>query len=384
MILPDNQAELYQWVKAFSMLDIPLIIKFNGQFDRPHLIQVLGKLTDFDIYGLHINIRHPSKQPDLDLTRQVRSLHDGLLLVSGYVRSGTDAYRLFVAGADMVGIAEPTITDANYINACLKEMGIDRRQRVTFDDVADLYDEARPGYPDELIEDIINLSGIAPNGRILEIGTGPGNATLPFARRGYKILGIELGENLAAKAVEKCRIYPDVKILNLEFEDWQVEEKAFDLAISAQALHWIPPHIAYPRIAQALKDSGSAAFFWRVKVDPQTDWSQAIDAVYQEITPKIKPPHKGSPSMDWLKVIITDNFETIGGFSEVTHKAYHWTEKISGDKYIKNLMTSPNYLDLDASVSQLLYSKILDIFERNGGSIAIPQSLALFHAHVKR
>ena len=169
MILPENQPELYKWVKAFSALDIPLIVKLNGQFDRPYLLQVLKKLGEFDLYGLHINVRQPSKQPDLALTRQARALHKGLLLVSGYVRSGTSAYRLFVAGADMVGIAEPTITDAGYIGTCLNSIGIDRSKRVIFDEVADLYDEARPGYPDVLIEDIVNLSGIAPDGRILEL-----------------------------------------------------------------------------------------------------------------------------------------------------------------------------------------------------------------------
>jgi len=39
--------------------------------------------------------------------------------------------------------------------------------------------------------DILNLSGLPPDGKILEIGCGPGNATVSFARLGYSILGIE-------------------------------------------------------------------------------------------------------------------------------------------------------------------------------------------------
>ena len=34
--------------------------------------------------------------------------------------------------------------------------------RTTFNDVARLYDEARPGYPEQLIEDVISLSAIPP------------------------------------------------------------------------------------------------------------------------------------------------------------------------------------------------------------------------------
>ena len=75
-----------------------------------------------------------------------------------------------------------------------------RRVRATYDEVALLYDQARPGYPEALFDDVVSLSGIPPGGRILEIGCGTGQATVPLAQRGYPILCIELGENLAALA----------------------------------------------------------------------------------------------------------------------------------------------------------------------------------------
>ena len=76
-------------------------------------------------------------------------------------------------------------------------MSIDRTKRTSFDRVADTYEENRQDYPAELIDDILALSGIQQDGEILEIGCGPGNATIPFAKRGYKITAIELGEHLA-------------------------------------------------------------------------------------------------------------------------------------------------------------------------------------------
>ena len=91
-------------------------------------------------------------------------------------------------------------------------MAIDRSRRITFEEVAELYDQVRPSYPEELVEDALALSGIPARGRILEIGCGPGAATIPFARRGYRIVGVELGERLAALAVKNCRAYPGVEI----------------------------------------------------------------------------------------------------------------------------------------------------------------------------
>jgi 2-polyprenyl-3-methyl-5-hydroxy-6-metoxy-1,4-benzoquinol methylase len=72
-----------------------------------------------------------------------------------------------------------------------RSMSIDRSRRITFEEVAELYDQVRPSYPEELVDDALALSGIPAGGQILEIGCGPGNATIPFARRGYRIVGIE-------------------------------------------------------------------------------------------------------------------------------------------------------------------------------------------------
>lgn len=136
-------------------------------------------------------------------------------------------------------------------------MGIDRTKRITFEESAELYTQER--YPDELIADIISLSGIPPEGKILEIGCG-GNATISFAQRGYELLAIELGERLATIAAENCCAFPKVQILNMAFEEWVEETAVFDLVIAADALHWIPPEISYPKAARVLKAGGCAAF----------------------------------------------------------------------------------------------------------------------------
>jgi ubiquinone/menaquinone biosynthesis C-methylase UbiE len=63
----------------------------------------------------------------------------------------------------------------------------DMQLHETFDKVADLYDKIRPNYPEELTADIMSISKIPPRGRILEVGCGTGQSTLPFACSGYRI-----------------------------------------------------------------------------------------------------------------------------------------------------------------------------------------------------
>jgi SAM-dependent methyltransferase len=262
-------------------------------------------------------------------------------------------------------------------------MPIDRSRRITFEEVAELYDKVRPSYPEELVEDALALSGIPADGRILEIGCGPGNATLPFAKRGYRIVGIELGERLAALAVKNCRAYPGVEIRNTAFEDWVLEEKAFDLAISADAFHWIPLEVGYPKVARALKDSGSVVFFWNVPVDPKTDWSRAMEEVYRERAPHVENPDK-SFTAEWLIGVIKDNFGACGCFGEVTVKQYLWSETYTSKQYLKLLRTFSGHRGLDEDTRGKLFAGIHEVVERFGGRVTKPHLVALFHSRVKR
>jgi 2-polyprenyl-3-methyl-5-hydroxy-6-metoxy-1,4-benzoquinol methylase len=100
---------------------------------------------------------------------------------------------------------------------------------LTFNEVAQLYDEVRPGYPEELIEDVIRISGIPRDGRILEVGCGTGQATLSFAQRGYVMLCLDIGAQLVKIARTKCKHYPHVEIRRVAFEEFQSRFPFFDI-----------------------------------------------------------------------------------------------------------------------------------------------------------
>ena len=93
--------------------------------------------------------------------------------------------------------------------------------RATFDFASRIYDLARPGYPDELFDDLARLAKLRPAARLLEVGSGTGKATIPLARRGYQITGLEIGANLAERARQNLAGFADVQILRSAFESWR-------------------------------------------------------------------------------------------------------------------------------------------------------------------
>src|SRR3954471_21940981 len=56
------------------------------------------------------------------------------------------------------------------------------RLRATFDEVAELYDRARPGYPRALLDDLVALARLTPGSRVVEIGHRPGDRAARGAR----------------------------------------------------------------------------------------------------------------------------------------------------------------------------------------------------------
>src|SRR6478672_11406913 len=115
----------------------------------------------------------------------------------------------------------------------------EREQRFVFNEVADLYEQARPGYPDAMFDGLVALAGLREGSRVLEVGCGTGKATLGLARRGCRMVCLEPGASLARVARDTLRTFPAVEVVSETFESWPLERDAFDLVFAAQAFHWL-------------------------------------------------------------------------------------------------------------------------------------------------
>ncbi len=133
--------------------------------------------------------------------------------------------------------------------------------RTNYNAVAEVYDRARPSYPDELIDDVLAYAEAPAGARALEIGCGTGQATGSFAARGLELLGLEPAPALAEIARQRLSAHDRVKIVTEAFEAWHVEEPPFDLVYSATAFHWVPRRIRFIKAAQILRPGGTLAVF---------------------------------------------------------------------------------------------------------------------------
>jgi SAM-dependent methyltransferase len=228
----------------------------------------------------------------------------------------------------------------------------------TFDRAADLYQRARPDYPDTLLDDVVAVARLVPGSRLLEVGCATGKATLPLARRGFRITCVEPGPHLAAAARQNVAGL-DVEVLEGRFEDWRPStDERFDLVFAATAWNWIDPAVRYPRAWEALKQGGHLAFWNAEHVQPDggDPFFREIQDVYDEIGEGVPP------DTPWLRPgeleERRDEIEA-GGLFEVVHvRHFDWERVYDAKGYIELLNTFSGHIAMAAWQRDRLYGEI--------------------------
>lgn len=234
---------------------------------------------------------------------------------------------------------------------------------VTFDRVAEQYDRYRSGYPEQLADDVVRLSGIAPGGRILEIGSGTGKATVLFARRGFEILGLEPGAHLRAVAERNLAEFRGVRFVGATFEAWEPRGLTVDLVIAAQSFHFLDPEVALGKVARVVRPGGALAVFGHHPNGMDVEARRHLDEVYAAHAPAIPKQRRETP--------LEDRIDATGAFETVLMARYPWSATYSADEYAGLMGTQSDHLLLPEPNRESLLGAIHNVVERLGGSIEL-------------
>ncbi|MEV8634164.1 methyltransferase domain-containing protein [Streptosporangium sp. NPDC051023] len=234
------------------------------------------------------------------------------------------------------------------------------RLRVAFDTVASLYQKARPDYPADLYSELLAMTGVEPPAHLLEIGCGPGKATLPLARAGFRITAVELGDALAVEARRRLRDFPGVSVVTSSFEAWEPPTGVlFDLVYAATAWKWVDPEVKYEKAA-ALLPSGGHLAVW----DAQHAFPPDFDVFFTEIQQVYDEMGEGDGST-WPPPWPEDQpdptateFETSGHFDVIGTRRYVWSLRYTTEEYIALLETFSGHIAMQAAKREHLYDEV--------------------------
>ncbi len=233
------------------------------------------------------------------------------------------------------------------------------RLKTTFDEVAEVYDRARPSYPELLFDDLIALADLQPAAYLLEIGCGTGRTTLPLAERRFRITCVELGENLAAVARRNLAPFPEVRVVIAPFEMWDPGGDIFDLVYAAASWHWLDPDVRYPKAAGLLKQGGSLAIIGGGHAFPQDAdrFFFEIQDVYRELG--MEPAgEQWPPPLPQDVPDMREEIEATGLFGDFESRRYVWEKLYTAEEYIALLNTFSGHIALEPDKRDYLYRHV--------------------------
>ncbi len=246
---------------------------------------------------------------------------------------------------------------------------------------ADAYNKLRPRYPEVLMHRVVEIADLSPNSKILEVGCGPGTATVAFAQLGCSMDCLEPNPDFCQLARQNCEHYPNVVIRNTSFEEWPLEAEKFDTVLAATSFHWIDPEIGYPKAANALRADGCLILLWNKELQPSYEVYQSLSEVYQVHAPDLSR-YEDRATQEKILRELGQMVIASGKFKDLVSEHFECEVTYSANDYLMLLSTYSPYLKLDPQSRDFLFNGLRKKIEQDlGGSIQL-SSLSAFHITV--
>src|SRR3989344_4064820 len=228
-------------------------------------------------------------------------------------------------------------------------MAFNRKLKTIFGEIAELYEKSRPDYPKELFKDLIKISSIKKDSKILDVGCGSGKATIQFANLGYNLIGLDISRELIK--IAKRNSTKNVKYVIGSFEKTKLPKNYFDLIISAQAFHWLNPEIAYFKSYNILRSKGYLIIFWNFQKYNNKPFLKSIRNLFKKECPNFPTSKPHSIRKYKLKL-------KSAGFKAIKRKQYNRNIKYKKTDYLRFLESHSwvNSLEKNNLFFYILYS----------------------------
>ncbi|MDX6309519.1 MAG: hypothetical protein QOI06_2565 [Nocardioidaceae bacterium] len=226
---------------------------------------------------------------------------------------------------------------------------------LSFGPVASAYEMFRPGYPDELVEEVLAYAG-RPVRTALEIGAGTGKATRVFVR--HRIAVTATDPDAAMLTELRKHVPATVATVQAAFEDLPLTP-VYDLVFAAASLHWTKPDDRWSRVAAMLTRDGIFASFGGHVHLSDSDLEQAVRAAR---SPYLADDDVASPDgtpadspMHWPGTELTRSDR----FTDVRQSSLERRTTTSARDYVGHLSTISAYLELPEPVREHVLDLIL-------------------------
>ena len=147
----------------------------------------------------------------------------------------------------------------------------------SFGTVADVYERARPGYPDDAVQWLAGDRSCD----VVDVGAGTGKLTRSLVAQGHRVTAVEPSAEMLAQLRAAV---PGAIPLEGTGEAIPLPDASADVVTAAQAFHWFDKPVALREIARVLRPRGRIALVWNARDDTEAWVSEFTETVIARST----------------------------------------------------------------------------------------------------
>ena len=222
----------------------------------------------------------------------------------------------------------------------------DARRSQVFGEDAETYDDARPGYPDAVIDLLVAHRPVTA----VDVGCGTGKAGRAVVARGVDVLGLEPDPRMATVARRH-----GLNVTVTTVEEWTPVPR--DLMFSGQAWHWVDHQVGAVKAATALSPGGLWAAFWNFEQEPIIQ--AALERAYQRFAPDLVNDRWTRLAVHDREEAIERSFAATDGFGPLERHEISWVDRLSVAKFVARLSTHSLHRLLEQTQAEQLHEAVV-------------------------
>ena len=135
----------------------------------------------------------------------------------------------------------------------------------SFDEAADAYERARPGWPPEAIEIAARRLGLGRDAAVLDLAAGTGKLTRQLTTRFARVIAVE-PQPVLREIAAVCA--PPAEVRDGTAERLPLADGEVAAVFVAEAFHWFDGPVALAEAARVLRPGGGIALLWNTPTGP--------------------------------------------------------------------------------------------------------------------
>ncbi len=238
--------------------------------------------------------------------------------------------------------------------------------RAGFESGSDIYERARPGYPDEAISYLVERLGLDHRSRVLDLAAGTGKMTRQLRAKSPRLVAVEPSPSMRAVFAESVG---RGAMMGGTAERIPVASGTMDAVVVAQAFHWFDNQVAVAEIARTLRAGGGLALVWNERDERDPLIAELVRISKWDVC---QPYPVGKD----FSATIDDS----GLFGPVVRRKFGWVQAVDRATFVDQV-ASRSYVQVLSEDEQVaLLGRVADLAASQAEPIAIPYITDVFLA----